>query len=192
MVIRGYISADINYEGYISEISKFSHRNYKLGPVASLILMQYLERPYLSTYQIFIILKKMGKNYEMAYKNVHKRIKQLHSLKLIEIIGKESIDTERESMHNPKYYRLTTGGLFHLISKDKTAILYKNSGMGRKKIFQNYSDSIIFRTLLYPYFEEETLLQIKNQMLFTEIFSYLNKCCTITDTVIELIENNQG
>jgi hypothetical protein len=180
MGIKGYI-VNVDYEKYVSEISKYSHRNYKLGPVASRILRLFLERPYQSTYQLFTLLKKEEK---MAYKNVHKRIKKLHSLKMIEIIGKESIKTDRESIHNPKFYRLTTGGIFHL--------LCQGPRWGSKKIFQNYPDNIIFRTILYRYIERETLLQIKNLFLLGEIFSYLSKCCVATNRLIEALGKHRG
>lgn len=94
----------------------------------------------------------------MAYKNVHKIVKQLHSLKLIEVVGKETIKKERESIHNPKYYRLTTGGIFSLIYNHQFSLV--SSGMQNiKKFFQNYSENILFRTILYSYFEEQSLEQ---------------------------------
>jgi hypothetical protein len=125
----------------------------------------------------------------MAYKNVHKRIKQLHSLNLIEKVDKESIrDPLEESIHNPTYYRLTTGGVFHLIYKEKSFL----SNMSGKKMFQNYSENIIFKTLLYPYFEKETVSKINMLMIFSEILNYLNKCCAFTNDIIEFTKKNYG
>jgi hypothetical protein len=179
-----HISAkEANYEEYISEISKFPNRNYDLGPVASEMLMLFVDRHYMSAYQIFSLLKVRGEAYEMAYKNVHKRIKQLYSLNLIEKVEKQSIrDLLEESMHNPIYYRLTTGGIFHLIYKDKTSL---TDMFGITNMFQNYSENIIFKTLLYPYFEKGTLSKIDMLMIFTEILNYLNECCAITNKIVE-------
>jgi hypothetical protein len=176
----GYISSsEINYEEYLSEISEFQDRNYKLGPTASGILLSFAVHRYLSTYQIFSSLR--GKSGEMAYKNVHKIVKHLHSLKLIEIVGKK----ERESIHNPKYYRLTTGGIFSLI----------NNYLGHtpqiiKKMIRNYNENILFRTLLTPYFEEQSLSHLDSRTIFQQIQEYLYKCCNFTDPCIDLIEKN--
>jgi hypothetical protein len=182
----GYISSsEINYEEYLSEISKFQNRSYKLGPTASGILLSFAVHRYLSTYQIFSSLR--GKSGEMAYKNVHKIVKHLHSLKLIEIAGKKSIDKERKSVHNPKYYRLTTGGIFSLINNYQ-----RNPGVERtEKLIQNYSGNILFRTLLNPYFEDQSLSRFDNTPISRKILDYLNKCCDITNTCVNFIEKNE-
>jgi hypothetical protein len=183
----GYISfRKINYEEYMSEISKFSNRNYDLGPVASQMLMQFVQHPYLSAYNIFSSLRKMGGKHKMAYKNVHKRIKQLQSLNLIREIGRESISTR--TLHNPKYYRLTTGGIFHLMHN--ATLLYHNGLPGIKQMFQNYSENIIFRTILYPYFGKETLSKVNRPRIFRDILDYMNKCCTVTEENIQFRKYN--
>jgi hypothetical protein len=185
---KGYIayisSGEIDYEEYLSEISKFPDRNYELGPTASRILLFFAMHPYLSTYQIFSSLR--GNSGEMAYKNVHKIVKHLHSLKLIELVGKKSINEERESIHNPKYYRLTTGGIFSLINN-----YLGNPGVEfTKKFIQNYSENILFRTLLNPYFEDQSLSHFDKRTIFEQILGYLNKCCDITNACVDLIEKN--
>jgi hypothetical protein len=55
------------------------------------------------------------------------------------------------------------------------------------KLFQNYSKNIIFRTILYPYFEEQSISQIDSTIIIEGILDYLKKCCVITDTFIESI-----
>jgi hypothetical protein len=195
---RGYISDlglsvsrdQIKYQQYVSEISNFSNRNYNLGPGASKILLQFANHPYISTYQIFSLLKKRGDAYKLAYKNVHKRIQKLLSLNLIEKVDLQSIrDPLKESIHNPTYYRLSTGGLFHLIYKETSSLQFLS---GTKKMFQNYSQNIIFKTLLYPYFKKQTLLKMNTLMVFTEILSYLNKCCAMTNKIIESSSYKNG
>jgi hypothetical protein len=184
-----YISREINYEEYLSEISKFQDRNYELGPTASRILLYFTLRPYLSTYQIFSFLRSTLSN-QMAYKNVHKIVKQIHSLKLIEVVGKETVKKERESIHNPKYYRLTTGGIFSLICNHQFSLV--SLGMDRtKKLVQNYSDNIIFRTILYPYFDEQSLSLMDSSIIVQGILDYLNKCCAITNTFIKSIKETK-
>jgi hypothetical protein len=205
MDIKGYISSvELDYEEYLSEISKFPNRNYELGPTASMILLFFAMHPYLSTYQIFSSLR--GKSDEMAYKNVHKIIKHLHSLKLIELVAKKSINKERESIHNPKYYRLTTGGIFSLIYNGQISLLapgmlsliYNGQisllapGIEKiKKLFQNYSGNIIFKTILYPYFEEQNLLQMDNAIIFGQLLDYLEKCCASTNYFVEYMKENK-
>ena len=50
----------------------------------------------------------------MRYKNVHKRVKRLHELKLIEI-------TKRKNpTHGAIYYRLSTGGIYYLIQNQES------------------------------------------------------------------------
>jgi hypothetical protein len=113
-------------------------------------------------------------------------VKHLHSLKLIEIVERKSIDEERESIHNPKYYRLTTGGIFSLI----------NNYLGHtpqiiKKMIRNYNENILFRTLLNPYFEEQSLSHLDSRTIFQQIQAYLYKCCNTTNTYIDFIENHE-
>ena len=186
----GYISSEkIDYEDYLSQISKFQDRNYDLGPTASRILFYFILRPYLSTYQIFSFLRMTLSN-RMAYKNVHEIVKKLHSLELIELVGKKLLKKERDSLHNPIYYKLTTGGIFHLIYKDQISLM--TSDIGRiKKFFQNYSENIVFRTILYPYFDEQSLSRMDNSIIIEGILDYLNKCCAITNTYIDFIKNNK-
>jgi hypothetical protein len=132
---KWYISSEqVDYDSYISEISKYPNRNYRLPPVASRMLVQFISHRYLSAYQIFRLLKNKGKKYEMAYKNVHKRIKKLHSLNLIETVDRKSIKSVDESKHHPIYYRLTTGGIFYLIRKEDTDMY--SSRMEKEIVFK--------------------------------------------------------
>jgi hypothetical protein len=165
---------------------------YKLGSAASRILVLFSMYPYLSAYQIFNLLKMNEEKHGMAYKNVHTYVRQLHSLKLIDIVDKKLINTLDESIHHPIYYRLTTGGIFHLISKTNIFVFFSDSKKANTAIetlFQNYSDNIIFKTLLYPYFQKETLSKINNEEIIAEIINYLKKCCSLTEKITRLIKN---
>jgi hypothetical protein len=116
----------------------------------------------------------------MAYKNVHRRIKKLHSLHLIEAI-------EGETKHSAIYYRLSTGGLYYLIYKHRRFLI-----RALKKILQNYADNIIFNTLLYPYIERDTILQMTLANIISKICKYLHDCCEQTESAIESIDKNIG
>ena len=158
----------MGYKGYISEILKFPNRNKDIGPIAALILGYFLKNPYTSTYQIYTYLKPT--EHSMAYKNVFRRVQRLHSLNLIEKVKKI------ESQHAAIYYRLTTGGIFYLLYKRQ----YKPVSETLKKFFKNYSDNIIFKTFVYPYFEHRTILQL-NVFYTQQISDYLYHCCKFTE-----------
>jgi hypothetical protein len=127
-------------------------------------------------------------SYNIAYKDVHKRIRRLDSLGLIEKVPIDQIHTKRESIHAPIFYRLTLGGLFNLLYKNRTLILYAD----KEKIFHYHGKSIIFETFIYPFFEKSTLVGIKGSFLPEIIFSYLSECCEITDDTIEGLAKGSG
>ncbi|HET7390103.1 MAG TPA: hypothetical protein VFJ51_04705 [Nitrososphaeraceae archaeon] len=79
----------------------------------------------------------------MVYKNVYKRVIRLRDLNLIEKV-------EKESRHEAIYYRLSTGGIYNLIHKQRRLFVKL-----LKKVLQNYEDNITFKTLLYPYLEKK-------------------------------------
>ena len=79
----------------------------------------------------------------MAYKNVHKRMQKLRSVNLIE-------EVKKESKHGAKYYKLSTAGIYRLLTNSESMTYSKD------QLFKNYGNNIIFRTFLYPYFEPET------------------------------------
>lgn len=177
-------------EQCISHVAKFENRSADLGPVASIILEQFLLGAYFSAYQITSKLKDKSipylsfirgkENTDIAYKDVHKRIRRLDLLGLIERVPKEQISTKRESIHSPIFYRLTLGGIFNLLYKNMDVMFTEN----KNEIFQHHGNNIIFNTFLYPYFEQSTLIGIKGSFLPEVIFSYLSKCCKITDEII--------
>jgi hypothetical protein len=154
---------------YMSEILKYPKRNAEMGRVAQLILNWFPDSPYYSAYQIYNIFKL--KDEPMAYKNVHKRMQKLRCLNFIE-------EVKMESKHGAKYYKLTTAGIYRLLTNSE-AMSYSKS-----QFFKNYGNNIIFRTFLYPYFERETFLQIHHAASFGEVSSYLSKCCQEMETIL--------
>ena len=145
------------------------------------ILEFFINKPYLSTYQIHKVLKKTGQ--ATKHENIRRKVKRLYSLKLIE--NTSEVRKPRELMHSAVYYKLTTGGIFYLIYKAR--IMQTSSTRSKRKFIQYHGDNIIFKTFLYPYFERETLLQI-NLIPFYEISRYLQKCCGATDDVLASLE----
>ena len=108
----------------------------------------------------------------MAYKNVHLRIKKLQQLGLIE-------DTGEKLPRRAIKYTITTRGLFQCLS---------GYGIGSPAVVLFlYKDNIILQTLLYEFFEVETVKEFMS--IFGDHFfdDYLKKCCVQTLQVFENI-----
>jgi hypothetical protein len=54
-------------------------------------------------------------------------------------------------------------------------------------MLDRYSDSIIFETLLYPYFEKDTLMNASTRLYFA-IIRYLQQCCYTTLKICDSIQ----
>jgi hypothetical protein len=121
-----------------------------------------------SAYRLYSFLK--SKRNSMAYKNVHKRVKRLEHLSLISEI-------KSDSSHGSKFYKLTSEGLFYLLSRFSRIPL---------TWLIQYKDDVILKTLIFPYFEEHTLSIISVQR---EISHYLQECCQMVVSTCELIKS---
>jgi hypothetical protein len=93
---------------------------------------------------------------------------------------------QKESKHKAIPYRLSIGGIYNLIHKQRFFVkLFK-------KVLQNYEDNIIFKTLLYPYLERNTIFQIYDTRLLSVVCGYLYDCCEATETALDSINNVAG
>lgn len=110
-----------------------------------------------TAYNIHSYLKKRENTTD--YKNVTKRVRRLHELKLI-------TEVRGESAHGAKFYTLSTEGLFYLL------VDYPISPM----LIIKHKDNIILKSLLYPFFEEQTIEAGGDNY---EIGRYLKECCHI-------------
>lgn len=110
----------------------------------------------------------------MAYKNVHQRVNELHKMGLIK-------QTNEKLPRNAKKYRITTRGLFQ-------CLLGPHVIAAPSKILFQYKDNIILKTILYQFFEEETVNELMS--IFGDHFfdDYINKCCEKTLSVFENIQ----
>jgi hypothetical protein len=174
---------------YIEEISNLPNRNVAIGSIEEEFLKYFAENSYLSAYQVRSLHNSRQKLWiykhtqkqepnPMIYKNVHKRVKRLYELKLIE---KE----EKWSEHGAIYYRLSTGGIYYLIHNKNLDFINL-----LKKVLQNHSDNIIFKIFLDPYLNRDTLIQIQSTSRISRICSYLHECCEATERAIESINRN--
>ena len=110
----------------------------------------------------------------MAYKNVYLRVNKLYKIGLIE-------QTNEKLPRNAIKYRITTRGLFQ-------CLLGPYGIASPSKILFLYKDNIILKTILYQFFEEETVKEFMS--IFGDHFfdDYINKCCEKTLSVFENIQ----
>jgi hypothetical protein len=150
---------------YISEVSKYHQIN--LGYAESLFLIK-IAAGYNSAYSLFSYLKTY-RSKPMAYKNVYKRVKRLEQINLIQL--------EKKFKRNAMLYKLTTEGLLYIVS---------NPTGYPVSLLTKYRDNVLLKTLLYPYFEYNT---IKNcgAGLYLLISQYLRECCDITFDAFRLL-----
>jgi hypothetical protein len=169
---------------YMQLISNFKSDNKEVGPIALDILQIYAHNESLSAYQVFAKLKST--HLQMAYKNVHKRIQRLKILSLIEEKQRDKAE------HGAKYYRLTEYGIYQLFLKRVHAVSFdqlyiekfKKLQIHDKALFKYYNDNALFRTFLYPYLDKNTLLNLDDLLVITDIFGYLHDCCNVIEKIL--------
>jgi hypothetical protein len=151
----------------MSEIRKF--RRAKLGRTEKLFLI-VISRELTSAYRISADIKNgyiitsegiiSADIKPMAYKNVRKTVKRLYSLGLIDQV-------EGNFKRNAKMYKLTTKGLIEQLL-DVNPLL--------PDVFEVYKDDPIIQTLIYQYFELETIKEFETVPLM-QFRRYLRSCC---------------
>lgn len=129
-----------------------------------------------SAYKIFSFLKnpKNRPGGSMAYKNVHRRVNRLHSLGLIEKL-------EGSFKRNAINYRLSSRGLFQCFLM----------GIMIPFLLNKYQDknNIIIQTILYQFFEEQTMSEFLTLPRILSLGDYLRKCC---QAILKKLEQNQS
>ena len=131
---------------FINEITDYE--KVILGSTEVRFLYLISTREARSAYKIFTYLKRCEEEgiesiKSMEYKNVHKRVKRLETLGLIEI---EEIGKRKEIN-----YRLTSKGLFQCFLEASPPLIRRTLAKNR------YMNNIILKTILYQFFEPETL-----------------------------------
>jgi hypothetical protein len=118
----------------------------------------------------------------MAYKNVNKRVHELHSFGLIEEINpKENVNMNKRKKI---YYQLTEYGIYRLFLNRLSSVVVNQVAFRKMQdvsinmlvFFRNHQKSTLFELFIYPYFEKRTLFAIWNFLLF-DLCSYLGECC---------------
>ena len=152
------------------------------------ILELFAQTNYLTIAKITCIIKST--KLERAYKNVHRTIQKLKSLKLIQ----ETPVKERR--HNEKFFKLRDEGIYLLFLKRLQGILV-NQLLVKKgetpvsyvyNFLNHYGDNLLFEFFLYPYLEKRTI-SVDNKFKFNlviELFNYLNECCKRLDLALRV------
>ena len=150
---------------YISELS-----------VCKIIELSETEKSFLfkimsghdSSYKITSYIK--SRRQPMAYKSEYITIKRLQELNLIEEEGK--------FLGGAITYKLTNCGLFYIFSNVTTY---------SPKLLVKYQDNMLLKTLLYSYFETDTIKSCTAR-LYSVITSYLRTCCESTLYTLNIIK----
>jgi hypothetical protein len=173
---------------YIQIANRFRSKNADIKPQELDMLEIFAQKPYLSINQIFSIIKSTP--LEMAYKNVHTRVRKLKTtLGLIEEVKLE----ELRIRNNEKFYKLTEEGVYQLFLRRPNGIWVdllsvKKGQEPRSNVrtfLQYYGNSDLFHSFLYPYFSKETIFTEDLSLLVT-LLSYLHDCCKQVDIVTRI------
>lgn len=158
------------------------------GGVANELLTYFGETPATSTYQCH---KRLNEYYRHAgksivYKNVHKRIKKLYSLGLIDKVkqnnnagsNNEGIDNQK-GKHGAIYYSLTPAGLFYILKNHLRASL---------TIILDHKKNSLFEFYLFPIIDIRTIEKLTDEHIERTIFDYLGNCCHTIDNLLSSLE----
>jgi hypothetical protein len=147
-----------------------TYNKVELGKTEEYFLSMFLYGKF-SAYDVFRDLKIQTELEEprvvnaMAYKNVHKRIRRLQTLKLIKELNKKF-------SRKAKKYTLTNKGLFQLmLSKYAFNVAFYLSSS-----YINIKGYLI-NTILFQFFEEETIKEFFTYFRQMELAEYLRNCC---------------
>jgi replication initiation and membrane attachment protein DnaB len=137
------IDYDNKLEKYLNYLSDQNIKEISLSKSSRFTLIQFLKNIVLTTYDIYKILKNTA--YNADYKNIHKKIKNFISLGLIEKVNQERVYKEYNKLaeHGKVYYRLSSVGLFYLLSDlVEDEVTFENLKLFSKDIF--------FEIFVYP------------------------------------------
>jgi hypothetical protein len=158
----------MDYKGYISAAFKCKFNEFMITDndidfLFDKLLLWELIYGSFSVYKIYSFFK--GKGNSIAYKNVHSKIQKLFAGGLIE-------EVEGKYLHGAIFYRISPDGWFNLILRGE----FDYPTIYRGAATKYYSDNIIFKTFVYPYFEKKTI----NLFSDSTIAMYLYDCCKTT------------
>jgi hypothetical protein len=160
-------SAYMDYSKYMSEVS--AYERIELDDEERSFLFKIINGQD-SAYKILSYFKL--RRQPMSYKNIQYVLNRLREQYLVEEI-------RGKFLPGNVYYRLTTRGLFHI---------FFSMASYPPELLIKYKDNIILKTLLYPYFEEETIKHCTGRF-YSVITQYLRGCCEITLYTLDAIKS---
>jgi hypothetical protein len=145
-------------KAYISILQRHGEFKVKEGGLETDIGIQNTDllctfacNDFLSAYEICSMYNRH--NLKITYKNIHKRVKRLESLGLIELVEMEGVQ------HGAKYYQVSEEGLFRLFFQH--ALLDLTFLVNLPTIVEIHGNNSIFETFLYPFLGKETIMATK-------------------------------
>jgi hypothetical protein len=141
----------------------------------------------MSNYQSFCVADLIKsnpnttKNKSYMHKSRQAFCKQVQLLKQKNLVG-----LHRIGKHNAKYYRLTERGIFDILLNCPMVFL-----TNKYRIWQYYSDSAFFYSLLYQIVSKETVLKISSPRVLSVIYDYLRICCLKTNSWLNSIDTTR-
>jgi hypothetical protein len=156
----------LNFSDFAWKIS--TYRPVELGDVEFEILGYFATRISASTYEVFKTLNTVSlatRNKPASYKNIHKRVKRILQLNLIEeIIG--------QFERGAKHYRVSTYGLIcyagRTITESDNHIKHNKKNIAIQSLLQFFEEKSIDSFILVKTFPAR------------EIRDYLRDCCAVT------------
>lgn len=141
---------------YIETLRKYNHPETDIGDQAWLVLGEFARHQYISAYKVYSNFKSRG--LKVDYKNTYSRVVRLADLGFIERVKAKEFKG-KANRRRAIYYRISEAGMFRLFygSESVNKMIQSEVFPSIFSIVQNNGDRLVFETLLYPYFEKETL-----------------------------------
>ena len=184
-----------SYEKLFSDFEKWNNDGWQISNVEENLLQLYIGHFY-SVYEIRTYLKSADpKSHKYVYrrivnstdyKNIHRRIKKLKKLQLIDECSSV------KSNHGAKYYKLSEKGLFYIIIKVSSFIgEYLSVTQVFKLLHLNYPETFIFQLFLRPYLDIKTIVGIYGTVQINAFWRYLRSCCEAVQDITDLKEGGE-
>lgn len=158
-----------------------TYREIALGDTEKYFLRLFSIFEEMSAFNIYLYLQRTEKETginSMAYVNVRKRILRLNDLGLVEAIK------ENHRRRNAIKYRLTSHGLFQRILMMPEYLTFPQ----HLKPFRN---TMLLQTILYQFFEEDTLDYFNTIYRGLSLSTYLGLCCKAIISDVESFRHSR-
>ena len=155
-------------------------KDITIRPLQKEILQYICVYPHSTAYDMYR-KKALGNNIDS--RTIRRSISDLSDKKLIERSQKGDFE------HWAKPCKLTIVGIYYLILKIR--IMPHEIIKG---ILKNYGSgsNILFELFIYPYIKRDTILQLEDLRLLSQVSLFLYECCKEIEHAIQLINNSKS